>query len=199
MVEDKGHLLGDQVLVDRHRHATQGLRRGDRPIESRPVVADDRQLVAAREPQPLEPGRERLHLGRSVGPAPALPDAVILLAHRRPVGALAGVRQQQFREGVEWAGAGSGPAGNRRCLCRCSGVARHPASPGASNTCLIGAPQPPMPDRAIIVKALPALDCCSRRRSPTLSSTRLWTRAGFMLFSTAPQVRSSSTTARQLA
>src|SRR5262249_53018690 len=50
VIEDEGHLLGDRILVDRHRHAAQGLRRGDRPIETRAVVANDRQLVAAAKP-----------------------------------------------------------------------------------------------------------------------------------------------------
>jgi hypothetical protein len=101
MVEDVGQLLGDRILVDRDRHPAQSLRRGNRPIEPRPVVADDRQLVAAPETQGLQPGGEGFDFGRDLGPAPALPDAVILLAHRRTVGALAGMLQQQLRKRVE--------------------------------------------------------------------------------------------------
>ena len=51
VLQDIGHLVGDRVLVDRHRNAAQCLRCGDRPIEPRPVVADDRDLVAAPETQ----------------------------------------------------------------------------------------------------------------------------------------------------
>ena len=126
VVEDIGHLIGDRVLVDRHGHAAQGLRRGDRPVEPRAVVADDRQLVAAREPERLKAARERLDLGGNLRPAPALPDAVILLAHRRPLRAQAGMLEQHFRKRIE-----------RRCRRRgCSrrkvrhngSLARHPAS-----------------------------------------------------------------------
>ena len=55
--QDIGHLVGDRVLVDRHRNAAQCLCRRDRPIKPRPVVADDRELVAARETEPLRARR----------------------------------------------------------------------------------------------------------------------------------------------
>ncbi len=119
VVEDEGHLLGDRILVDRHRDAAQRLRRGDRPIEARAVVADDRELVAAREPERREPAGQRFDFGGDLGPAPALPDAVILLAHRRPVGAQPGMRHQHLGKGVQGIGI--------RC---CGNTTRHPAFPG---------------------------------------------------------------------
>ena len=68
VIEDEGHLLGDRVLIDRHRHAAQSLCRGDRPIEPRPVVADDRELVAAAEPDGRQTAGERFDLGRLPAP-----------------------------------------------------------------------------------------------------------------------------------
>ena len=84
MIEHKGHLVGDRILVDRHRHAAQRLRRGDRPIEPRPVVANDRELVAAPEPAGRQTAGQRLDLGGDLRPIPALPDPVILLPVGRP-------------------------------------------------------------------------------------------------------------------
>ena len=127
VIEDIGHLVGDRVLVERHRNAAQCLRCRDRPIEPRPVVADDRDLVAAPETEPLQPAGQLLDLFGDLGPVPALPDAVILLAHGGAVGTLAGMRQQQFRKGVGQTGAGSA-AGRGRKLRRGSCAARHLAN-----------------------------------------------------------------------
>ena len=44
--EDVGHLLGDSVGIDRHRHGPQPLRGTDAPIERGAVGADDRHFVA---------------------------------------------------------------------------------------------------------------------------------------------------------
>ena len=97
--QDIGQLVGDRVLVDRHRHPAQRLRRGDGPVERgrlSPMIAS---LSPRGNPGP-EPGGQRLHFGGDLGPTPALPDAVIFLAHRRPAGPPPSVRQQHFREGV---------------------------------------------------------------------------------------------------
>ena len=83
MREHVGHLVGDRVGVDRHRHGAEPLRRRHRPIEPRPVVADDRDLVAALEPERREPDREGAHDLVHLGPGPGLPDAEILVAERR--------------------------------------------------------------------------------------------------------------------
>ncbi len=85
VVEDEPHLGRGRVLIDRHRDAAERLRRGDRPIEAGPIIADDRELVAAAEAQRGETAGEGLDLARRRCPAPALPDAVILFAHGRPV------------------------------------------------------------------------------------------------------------------
>ena len=62
MVDDVGHLLGHRVLVDRHRHAAQRLRRRHRPVEPRAVVADHDQPVAAAEAQSARPAANRRDL-----------------------------------------------------------------------------------------------------------------------------------------
>ena len=49
MLDDIGKLVGHRILVDRHRHAAQRLRRAHRPVEPRPVVADHDQPVATAE------------------------------------------------------------------------------------------------------------------------------------------------------
>ncbi len=100
MLEDEFHLGGSRVLVDRHRHAAEALRGGDRPVEPRPVVADDAELVAAPEAQRGEAVGEILHFARALGPTPALPDAEILLAHRRPAAAFFRMVEQQLGDGV---------------------------------------------------------------------------------------------------
>jgi hypothetical protein len=48
-VQDEDHFAGHRILVQGHRHAAQHLRRAHRPVKARPVVTDDRQVVAALE------------------------------------------------------------------------------------------------------------------------------------------------------
>ena len=100
VVQDVDHLLGHRVLVQRHRHAPQALRRGHRPIQLRAVVADDREVLAASEAQGVQPQRQRADLVRDLGPAPGLPDAEVLLPHARLVGMHAGMIEQQPGKGV---------------------------------------------------------------------------------------------------
>src|SRR5262249_13164779 len=67
MGEDEGHLLGDAVLVERHRHAAQGLRRDHSPIEAGATVAADGELVAASATHHRDARRAR----RGPAPSPA--------------------------------------------------------------------------------------------------------------------------------
>ena len=77
-----GQFVGDRVGIDRHRNGAERLRRHDRPVEPRPVGADDGDGVAALEPEPREPDRIGAHLVQHLRPGPDLPDAEILV----PVG-----------------------------------------------------------------------------------------------------------------
>ena len=90
MLDDVGELLGDRILVDRHRHAAQRLRGAHRPVEQRAVVADHDQPIAAAEALIGQARGEQADLGRDMAPAMALPDAVFLFAIGRPVGAACG-------------------------------------------------------------------------------------------------------------
>ncbi len=100
VLEDVDHLLGDRILVERHGNGAQGLRRGERPVETRPVRADDGDVRAAREPGTVQPGGERLDLVAHLAPGPALPDAERLLADGGMRSPLARVQQQKLRERV---------------------------------------------------------------------------------------------------
>src|SRR2546426_15877 len=71
------------VLVQRYRHPAQRLRGGDRPIQPRPIVADDREMHAATESLRGEAAGERAHFGGDLCPGPCLPDAEVLFAGRR--------------------------------------------------------------------------------------------------------------------
>jgi len=101
IVEHVGHFVGHRILVKRHRHRAERLRRGHAPVESRAVVADDRQLFAALEPEAGESAGERADFDGHLGPGPGLPDTEVLLAHRVAIRALLDVALQQLRKGVE--------------------------------------------------------------------------------------------------
>ena len=100
VIEHEHHLLGHGVLVDRHRHGAEALGCQHRPIELRPVVADDGDLVAALQAECREAAGDGSHVCRRVGPVPGLPDAESLLAHRRPIAAELRVLQHKLREGI---------------------------------------------------------------------------------------------------
>ena len=79
-----GQFVGDRVGIDRHRNGAEHLRRHHRPIELRPVGADDGDGVAALDAEPMQPDRIGAHALEHLGPGPGLPDAEILVPHGRP-------------------------------------------------------------------------------------------------------------------
>src|SRR5947207_15246078 len=95
VIPNERELLGDRVLVDGHRDAAQALRRELRRVETRTVVADDRELVSTLEPERGQPQREVAHVPFVLGPRPRLPDATILLPHGGTPGKFTGVAQQE--------------------------------------------------------------------------------------------------------
>ena len=115
MLDDVGELLGDRILVDRHRHAAQRLRGAHRPVEQRAVVADHDQPIAAAEALVGQARGEQADLGRDMAPAMALPDAVFLFAIGRPVGARAGALGQQLGKRVPSVGRGIGRSRRHPC------------------------------------------------------------------------------------
>ena len=54
MRQHEGELVGDRVGIDRHRHGAEHLHRHHRPIELRPVGADDGDGFAALEAEPVQ-------------------------------------------------------------------------------------------------------------------------------------------------
>ena len=108
MLDDIGELVGHRVLVDRHRHPAQRLRRAHRPVEHRAVVADHDQPIAAAEALIGQAGGEQADLGRDMAPAMALPDAVFLFPVGRPVRAGPGTLGQKLGKRVPSVGRGIG-------------------------------------------------------------------------------------------
>jgi len=86
VVDDVLHLALDGVLIDGHRHAAQCLRGHHRPVELRPVVADDCDAVAAREAERGQAERDQSRLLEVLRPRVRLPDPQVLLADRHLVG-----------------------------------------------------------------------------------------------------------------
>ena len=101
VIGDVGQLLLDRVLVERHRHAAEGLRGRHGPVELGPVVADDRRLVPAGEPEGSQPERDATGALEVLAPRVGLPDAEVLLADGDPVRPPLGVGADELRERVE--------------------------------------------------------------------------------------------------
>jgi hypothetical protein len=96
--QDKQHFAGHGVLVKGQGHAPEALRGGHHHVHARPVLADDGQVLAPSEAHFGESTGDRTHLLGDIVPGPALPDAQVLLAHRRFVAADPRVLQQQARK-----------------------------------------------------------------------------------------------------
>jgi len=112
VLQDKSHLLRHRVLVQRHRHAAQHLCRAHRPVQARPVVADDGEVVAALETKRGQAAGHRPRLRGNLAPGPGLPDTQVFFARGRTVAADAGMVQQQTWKGVERVDY---PTGRRSC------------------------------------------------------------------------------------
>ena len=83
--QHEGEFVGHRVGIDRHRHRAEHLRRHHRPIELRPVGADDGDGLAALEAEPVQADRIGAHDLERLAPGPSLPNAEILVPHRRPI------------------------------------------------------------------------------------------------------------------
>jgi hypothetical protein len=95
VVEHVDEFHGRRVLIHGHRDPAERLRRDHRPVQARPVVADDREMHAPPEPFSGQSAGERAHLRRDFRPGPRLPDAEVFLAGRGTVAALGGVLLEQ--------------------------------------------------------------------------------------------------------
>jgi hypothetical protein len=85
LAEDGGEFIGDGVGIDGRRRRAKRLRGGDRPIETRPIGADNGDALAFREAEEAQPLRQRAHLAIGFGPAPAAPDSKVLVPESWPV------------------------------------------------------------------------------------------------------------------
>ena len=99
VIKHVGHLLGRAVLVDRHGNRASRLHRHHGPVEVRPVAPGDGDELALLQPQLHQPQRERLDLLPGLRPAPALPDAELLLPIGGRIGEFAGVALEDRRDG----------------------------------------------------------------------------------------------------
>ena len=104
MVEHIGHFVCDRVGIDGNRDCAERLRRREGPVEAWPVGPDDGDGVAAPETERLEANRQRPDFLELLAPGPALPDAVILVAHGGAIAQPLGIAQEVFRECVHVAG-----------------------------------------------------------------------------------------------
>ena len=102
VVQHVGHLVRNRVLVCGHRDAADALHGCKGGVQPRAVVADNGHDVAALEPQFAQANGKCAHLVAHLRPGPRLPDAEILVAHRRPVRVLHGIAQQQLRYCVQY-------------------------------------------------------------------------------------------------
>ncbi len=82
VVEHELHLVGDSVLIHRHRHPTDRLGRQHRPVKLRPVVTDDGDLVATPHAKDRKAAGDVPNGSGRRLPAISLPDAELFLAHR---------------------------------------------------------------------------------------------------------------------
>ena len=98
MLEHEGQFVGHRVGIDRHRDRAEHLRRHQRPVELRPVGADDGDGVAALEAEPAQAHRIGAHDLQHLAPGPGLPDAEILVPHGRPRAVQLGVADQKLRK-----------------------------------------------------------------------------------------------------
>ena len=95
VLEDVDQLVGDRILIERHRDATDRLRGDHCRIEAWPVLTDQREVLAAAESFCEQPGGDGLDLVTQPPPADGLPDAEVLLTKGRGARPGRGMREQQ--------------------------------------------------------------------------------------------------------
>ena len=96
IVDDMRQLGRHRIGIDRHRHGAQGLSRADRPVETRPIGADNGDFIATIDAEPFQALGQPQHIVVNGGPIPRLPDAAILEPHGRPGAAQPRIAAQKF-------------------------------------------------------------------------------------------------------
>src|SRR5579883_662811 len=100
MLDNVLDLTRDRVLIERHGHAAERLRRDEPPVQLWAVIADDRELVATLE---TERGKTKGHRSDVVvarRPGVRLPDTKLFFADRSLVPMLTGVVQKQLGNSI---------------------------------------------------------------------------------------------------
>ena len=100
VLDREDELGGHRVLVQRHRHRAERLHGEHGGVQARPVLADQDDVLAARQPGLGQSAGEIAHELRHLPPGKRLPDPVPLLAHRRRLRPSLGLREQQRGKGV---------------------------------------------------------------------------------------------------
>src|SRR5439155_25718227 len=98
VVEHMDELARDRILVGGHGGAAESLGGELRPIETRTIVADDRELVAAAKSERGEAEREIAHVVEIGLPAVGSPDPAVLLADARGLAERLGVAPHELRQ-----------------------------------------------------------------------------------------------------
>ena len=132
VLEHIGHLVGDRVGIDRHRHGAERLRRRTSPSRAAagcaPMIANLSPRFSPSSSSPTEKARTSSSI---CAPGPGLPDAEILVAHRGATAARrSGIFDQKLRKRIV-AGAvvqDAVPSSKRRAIIarkprRCSSLA----------------------------------------------------------------------------
>src|SRR5207248_928825 len=107
---------------------TKHLRGAHGPIKSRPICADDREVVGALDPKLSEPNGKCAHLVQNLRPGPALPDAEVLEAVGCAIPELARVAQEKLGKRICTSGIGGHrvlPLDHCRGNSACGAVCRH--------------------------------------------------------------------------
>ena len=100
VIEHRGDFVRDRIGVNGNRNGADHLRRRYRPVEPRPVGADDGDGLAALKPEPDQALRDGAGLLVDFSPSPGLPEAEILQAESGATPALRRMGAQELREGV---------------------------------------------------------------------------------------------------
>ena len=100
VLQDELHFVRHGVLVKRHRNPAETLCRHHGPVKLRPIIADDRHLVAALQALGGQPAGQRPHFVEYLPPTVLQPDAEILFAHGDALRMSAGAVEEKLGKGV---------------------------------------------------------------------------------------------------
>lgn len=98
--QDECDLVGDGIGVDRHRGGAERLDRHERPVEPRPISAQDGAGIAAPKAEPMEADGQSADRRVDLLPGPALPNTEVLVPKGGTATPERGISRQQLRKRV---------------------------------------------------------------------------------------------------